>query len=444
MNVRAVFLLTLLLHAPAASQDFKRPEKMPKDRYVYGLPVVKMKEGSRVAALRFQPSGTELFVLAVNKRRVPLVTDFDGPQPETLRNVADSTAIHEALSGKGAVQLVLLVKRAGAPRGLLIEIEFADWDAGLVYHVKKWSHDHSKWVLPNATGEIGTEPFQFRCTYSELERKVEVADFERQRRDKDEKKKNPAAGLKSLESFRAVQRKLRIDEGSGPNGNEERDYLDSRRDVANRLTARSAEWRIQNDWFEYFRAAVGASGLDGGMNQGARGASSLETVKRHLDGLNAEMKSRLRAQAAAEAPAAFREKRYVDAAMAALLCNLLGDRGALKVISESKKAAFSASELPKAELDGWMGVLGGLSPLPPAAELKEGEVYRAEGKVEKAGAFTLVKSGDQSWVFEDKVGLKFDAGDTFLTVGFFDGKKPPATLPEELKPFPFLRLVVIR
>lgn len=441
MTFRASACALLLLSLPASAQDFKRPERMPKDRYVHGLPIVKMKEGSRIAALRFQPSGTELFVLAVNKRRVPLVTDFDGPQPETLPKVADSTAIHEALSGKGSVQLVLLVKRAGAPRGLLIEIEFQDWDAGLVYHVKKWSHDHSKWVLPNATAEIGTEPFQYRCTYSELERKVEVADFERQRRDKDEKKKNPAAGLKSLESFRAVQRKLRIDEGSGPNGNEERDYLDARRDIANRLTGRAAEWKIKMEWFEYFRCAVAASGYDGGMNSSD---SSLETVKSTLDGLNAEMKSRLRAQAAAEAPAAFREKRYVDAAMAALLCNLLGDRGALKVISESKKAAFNTSELPKAELDGWLGVLEGIAPLPAAAELKEGEIYRAEGKVEQAGAFTLVKSGDENWVFEDKLGLKFDAGDTFLAVGFFDGKKPPATLPEELKPFPFLRLVAIR
>jgi hypothetical protein len=439
--------LTPTFATAASAQEFNRPEKIVPERYVYGLPIVKIKEGSRLAALRLRPQGWDLFIVAVNKRRIPLVTDFDGPDPATQRKAADSTALHEDLAGKGPLQLTLVTKKGGNTRGALIYIEFPEWDAGAVYHVKKWHHDLKKWVLPNATTEVGTEQFRYRHFYSELERRAEVADFERLARDKEEKRKNKDLALKSLESFKAGQRKLRMDEGSPASGEEEQLYRDARGEVANRMSRAAGECRIQKDWFECFRASILATGMRGSMNSSGRGNPLIESMRKELTGLDVQTRGRLRAQAAAEGSAAFKDKRYVDAALAATLSQVLGDPEAASAFMSARRAGFSAAEMSKSDLDGWLSMLGGLNTMPAAGDLKENEVYRVDGKVEKGGPFTLVKSGrdgSQAWVFEDKQGLKFEAGDTFIAVGVYEGKKPPAAQPEELQGLPLIRLVVVR
>jgi hypothetical protein len=75
-------------------------------------------------------------------------------------------------------------------------------------------------------------------------------------------------------------------------------------------------------------------------------------------------------------------------------------------------------------------------------EPKPGEPRRFEGKVAKPGPFTIFATGDKKWVFEDKIGLKFDEGDVFIAVAVAEAA--PEGCPEDLKAIPFVRLVVIR
>ena len=60
------------------------------------------------------------------------------------------------------------------------------------------------------------------------------------------------------------------------------------------------------------------------------------------------------------------------------------------------------------------------------------------------GPFTLVESGKVKWVYEDKSNLRFAVGETFTLVAVYDPSKPQATLPEDLKQYPLLKLVAVR
>jgi hypothetical protein len=439
-------LLALLLAClPSSAQELKKAEKILREKYPFALPV-KVKDGSRIAALRLLPAGHELFVVSVNKRLIALAGENESPGLKTERKVAECTNLHEDLSHKGPIRLGLVMRKSGGGRGTFIELEMSDWDSGLIYAIKPWAHDATKYVMPGVTKEPVAEAFEQEIAYSEEERRVEIADFDRLRRDKEEKRKNPEAGLKSLESFKAAQRKLKIDEGAEPKGDEEKEYREARIDIANRLSLRASEARARGDWFGYYRFATASAGRDGGMDPGPDGRPSVDAMNRKIAGLAADLKSKVRIQAASEATVALKEKRYLDCAVASKLAGQLGEGDAPQMLATAKKAAFSVAEMTKTEFDGWLGVLVSLPRFP--AEPKNGELYRAEGKVEKAGPFTLVKSGDVSWVFEDTAGLKFDAGDTFTAIGIPENRKAkegePDPRPEELRGYPFVRLVLIR
>lgn len=428
MKASAALLAILLAPLDASAQEFNRPERIARRRYAAGILVTQVKQGSIVDKLRLRPQGSDLFIVEVNDRLVPAVA-------ATPHQVADCTAIHDALSAKGPIRLGLVLRTGG--RRVLIELEVPEWDQGLNYQIKRMGGEPATYTFPGATKEVA-DTYEIRHSYSEVERRVEVADFDRLKRDKEAKSRNPEIGLKSLDSFKAVQRKLRIDAGGSPLGKEEEEYVEARQDIANRCALRASERNAQKMYFEYFLASMAADAIDGS-------SSGVAVVKRKLDALDENVKRRLRVTASVESGVSLKAKRYVDAALAATFGKILGDEESAKNLAPAKRAAFLAPEMSKSDFDQWWNLLGGLDSLPEPAELKEQDIYRFEGKVAKGGAFTRFTSGSgQTWVFEDKLGLKFEEGDVFIAIAVYEGKAVPETLPEDLKAFPFLRLVVIR
>jgi hypothetical protein len=433
---RSALPLLFLLAADARAQEFKPPEKIAKERFPLGLHVTKVKESSKFAALRFLPAGWDLFIVAVNGRRVVKV---DGAARD--RHLADCTDIHRDLTATAPVRLTFILKSLrNSP--VLIELVMPSWDGGLVYPVRAWAGDSTKSYFPSLSAEVGSESFDTRRSYSDVERRVEITDFDRRRRDDAAKKKNPAIAIKDLEWFKAVQRRLRIDEGAEAEGEEEELYKDARLDLADRLTVRAGACWKRKAWEDYFRATLESGGMLGGMNPKSRDPGFFDRMKKSLGELDEDAKGRVRTKGTAEAQAALKEKRYLDAALKATLSRLAGDEEAVSVVRQARIAAFDAPEMPKTELDLWLCLLGGLA---APAELTAGQAYRLDGIVEKAGAFTLMKTAKGApvrWVFEDKAGLKLEDGDAMLGVGV--SLEPDPAMPEEFRTIPRMRLVLIR
>jgi hypothetical protein len=425
--VKASAALLALLFAPfdASAQDLNRPDRIPRKRYACGILVVRVKEGSIVDQLRLRPEGSDLFIVEVNDRLVPAVAG-------TPHQLADCTAIHDALSARGPIRLGLVVRTGG--KRVLIELEVPEWDQGLIYQVKKMAGDPATYTFPGASKEIA-DAFESRHSYSEIERRVEVADFDRLKRDKEAKSRNPELGLKSLESFKAVQRKIRIDSGAAsPLGKEEEEYVEARQDLANRYALRASECNAQKMYFEYFLAAMGADAMDGS-------SSAIAAAKRKLAALDEAVQRKLRVQASVESGVSLKAKRHVESGLAAAFGKMLGDEESTKNLEQARRAAFAAPEMSKADFDQWWNLLGGLDSLSDG-EAKIGEPRRFEGRVVKPGPFTVFAAGEKKWVFEDKIGLRFDEGDVFIAVAVPD--VVPGGLPEDVRSNTYVRLVVIR
>jgi hypothetical protein len=148
----------------------------------------------------------------------------------------------------------------------------------------------------------------------------------------------------------------------------------------------------------------------------------------------------------AQAMAEVREKNLAGGAEGAAFCLLLSpdDKEAAKFLAQTRRSAFGAPEMSKADLDRWIGVMGPLVEL-AGTDLKDDVLYRATGTVSRGGPFTLVDSGKVKWVYEDKSNLKFMEGETFTLVATYDPTaKVPASLPEDLKTYPLLKLIAVR
>jgi len=448
MTSRAAALLILLLPVSASAQEFKKPVLIQKERYVFGIPV-EAKKGSKFAKLNLVPGGWELWVVAANDYRVQQVGDNDAKKAVTVAKARDCTQFHKALAtatDAGRLVLTIVVRRPGNSRGLLIEVAFTGWDAGLNYSVKKWSQDEAYFILPGASASLGSEPYTARVNYTEKERLEEVAEYELRKREESEARKNPGAPLKDRESFQKVQRRLKIDAGVEKVGPAEEAYKTERGLRAGDLLARAENGLNNKAWFDCHRAARAGMALDPFSR---RLPAILEQLRNGVEKLAPDEKAKLRAKVMAEVSAELKEKDLVAAAEGAAFCAWLSDsdKEAAKFLAQSRKNAFGAEEMSKDDLDGWTGILGGIPDLPPAADLKEGEIYRVWGKVVRAGEYTLVESGKEApvrWYFEDKAGLKFAAGDSFLLVGVYESKKSSDKAPDDLKELPCLRLIIIR
>lgn len=440
--------LLILASSPAGAQEFKKPVLIERERYVYGLPV-QVKPGSRLSKLSLIPGGCEVWVVAVNGTHVEQVSDMDLRKPTTIQKARASTAIHKALSASNesaAVAVTIVVRRPGTPRGVLIRIAFPGWDDGLEYSFTKWSRDPSLVIFPGATTQVGNEPFNAMTEYTEAERLEEIADYELRKREEAEARKNPEAALKFRETYKLAQRRLRIDAGLEQPGKKDQGYADARRSRASALAQRASEQGTKKEWFECHRNARAAQALE---PQARIGKDTLEQLRASLRELSPDDRAKIRTKVLTQALADVKGRNLVEAGEAAAFCLSFDgeDKEAAKILAQTRKAAFGGTEISKGDLDGWLGVLGGLPDLPAAADLKEGEIYRVAGKVARAGPFTLVESGKGGvlkWVFEDKPGLKFDIGDTFILIAAFEAKKPPEKMPEDLKGFPLVRIVVIR
>jgi hypothetical protein len=428
----------LVLVSSASAQEFKRAARVPRERYVFGLPVVKVKEGSRFAALKLLPGGWDCFIVAVNRAPIPGVTDFDGPEPDVRQKVQDCTKIHADLGRtKVALELTISVRKSGNSRGTLLHVSFPEWDAGLVYAVKKWSHDTGLVFFPGASTGPGAEPFYAKIRYTERERLFEVAEFERQKRDKEALRKDAKTPLRALEGFQVSQRRFRADLGLGPGSSEDRAFIDARSDRASGLSFQSTELQGLNEWVDAYRAGVEATAC----MRGPGGGEAIAAMARKLP---VQDRNRVRAKAASEAQADLGGRRYVEAAKAFKLLALLGEPGAAKSVESARRAALEAKEIDRDDFDLWWTIAGPFTPFPPAAGLKDDQPYLLNAKVVKAGKFTLIECGTERCVFQDRPGLGFEAGDEFLMLGVYDAGKAPSDMPEEWKELPRVRLVVVR
>jgi len=440
--------LMILASTPAGAQEFKKPVLIERERYVFGLGI-QVRPGSRLSRLNLIPGGCEVWVVAVNGTKVEQVSDMDLRKPGTIQKARASTAIHKALSVSNEAArtvVTIVVRRPGTPRGVLFEIEFSGWDEGVEYSFTKWSRDPSLIIFPGATTQVGNEPFNARIEYTEAERLEEIADYELRKREDAEARKSPEAALKFRETYKIAQRRLRIDAGLDQPAKNDAAYSSARSARASSLVRRAAEQLEKKEWLECHRNARAAQGLEP-----ASGASkgTLESLRTLLKALAPDERAKIRTKALTQALADVKERDLVEAAEAAAFCLSFDgeDKEAAKILAQTRKAAFGGAEISKADLDGWLGVLGALPEIPAATDLKEGELYRAVGKVTRAGAYTLVESGKAGaikWVFEDKPGLKFDVGDTFILLASFEAKKQPEKIPEDLKAFPLMRIIVIR
>ncbi len=433
-------LTALMLPVFLGAQEFKDARLIDKERYIYGMPV-SAKKGSRLAKLNLVPGGWELWVVEANGARPFQFGDMDQPNPTILEKARACTRVHEALSAeKGRMELTIVVRRPGNSRGILVQVAFEEWDTGLEYIWRKWKQDPKLIILPLASTQVGSEPYTARVDYTEQERLEEVAAHELKKREESEERKGTP--LKSRESFQITQRRLRLDTGLQKAEKQDDGYLAARRSRGQDLYRQADERSLGKDWFEAHRLARAAAVFD------TQAAGIVDRVKAAVAPLGPEDRGKLRKKVLTQALAEGRENP-VRTAEGAAFCLLLNaeDKEAAKILAQSREKAFGAKEMSKDDLDRWIGVLGPLSDIPAAAELKEDVIYRLTGKVVKAGPFTLVESGKGGavkWVFEDKAGLKFAEGDTFTLVGFSDGAKPPTTMPEDLRQLPFLRLVVVR
>ncbi|HTF57516.1 MAG TPA: hypothetical protein VK661_09810, partial [Planctomycetota bacterium] len=391
MTSRAAALLLLLLPVPASAQEFKKPVLIPKERYVFGLPI-EAKRGSKFAKLNLVPQGWELWLVAANDWRVQQVGDTDMKKPATISKARDSTQIHKALStatDANRLVLTIVVRRPGNSRGILVEVTFTGWDARLNYSVRKWSQDENSFIFPTASSQVGSEPFTARVQYTEKERLEEVAEYDLRKREEAEARKNPGAPLKDRESYRIVQRKLRLDAGLEKAGPADEAYQLERQLRAGELLTRAENGLTQKAWFDCHRAARAGTALDPFSKRLPAILSQLRTAVEKLD---PEERGKIRAKVLAEVTVELKEKDLVAAAEGAAFCAWLSDadKEAARFITQARKAAFGAEEMSKDDFDGWSGILGGFPDLPPATDFKEGEIYRAWGKVARAGNFTLV------------------------------------------------------
>jgi hypothetical protein len=437
-------LIALLLALPATAQEFKPAAAIEKERYTYGLPVTAKKD-SRFRKLNLVPGGWELWLVEVNGARPFQFADADQPNPTILEKAQQSTRVHKALSDDkgGQTVVTVVVRRPGNSRGILLQVTFPGWDAGLDYAWRPWKQNPKLFILPQASTQVGSESYPARIDYAEAERLEEVAAYELRKREEAEERKTPGAPLKSRETYRIAQRKLRLDAGFEKPVAADDAYFASRSSKAADLQKRAAERMEKRDLFEAHRLGRAAMAFD----KGASG-STVESVKSAIGPMDADDRGKLRAKVLQQAVAQVREKHLADGAEGAAFCLLLTetDKDAAKILLQTRKAAFGEKEMTKEDLDRWVGILGPLTDLTSKVELKEDGIYRVSGKVERAGSFTLVDSPKDGikWVFEDKAGLKFDAGDSFTLIGVFDGDKSPTAMPEDLRQLPFLRVVVIR
>jgi hypothetical protein len=445
---RAAALLLLILAGPASAQEFKKPVLIQKEKYAFGFPA-EAKRGSKFAKLNLVPPGCELWVVAANDYRVQQVNDTAPKTAVTVGKARDCTQLHKALAtatDANRLVLTIVIRRSGSSRGILVEVTFTGWDAGLNYVVKKWSQDEANFIFPTASNQLGAEPYASRVQYTEKERLEEVAEYELRKREESEARKNPGAPLKDRESYQRVQRRLRLDAGLEKTGPADEAYRMERQLRAGDLLARAENSLTQKAWFECHRTARAGMALDPFSR---RLPAILEQLRTGVEKLGPEERGKLRAKVMADVAAELKEKNIVAAAEGAAFCAWLSDadKDAARFLAQCRKNAFGAEEMSKDDLDGWAGILGAFPDLPPASDLKEGEIYRVWGKVARAGDFTLVESGKEAptrWVFEDKPGLKFAAGDTLLHIAVFEGKKSTDRTPDDLKEYPCLRLVVIR
>jgi len=442
VNVRAVLLL-FLLGSPALSQEFKPAAPIAKERYIYGMPV-SVKKGSRFSKLNLVPGGWELWIVEANGARPFQFGDNDQPNPTILEKARACTRFHEALSAEGGgMDLTLVVRRPGNSKGILVRVAIEGWDAGFDYIWRKWRQDPKLIILPLASTQVGSESYTARVDYREKERLDEVAAYERKKREEADDRRLPGSPLKNRESFQIVQRQLMLDAGIEKATAADDAYFASRRLKSEECQRRGTDRLQKKEYFEAHRLLRLSAALSGDKSAGG-GADS---VKAAIAPLDAEDRNKLRTKALQEAMAASKES-LADAAEGAAFCLFMneGDKEAAKILQQSRKKAFGAKDMTKADLDRWIAILGPLADLPASSEPKEDGIYRVSGKVARAGPFTLVenaKSGTR-FVFEDKASLKFDVGDFFMLVGVCDGGKPPAAMPEDLKAHPLLRLVVIR
>jgi len=443
--VRAVIPLLVLFAVSSHAQEFKPAAPIEKERYTYGLPVTAKKD-SRFRKLNLVPGGWELWVVEVDGARPFQFGDMDQPNPTIVEKAQQSTRVHKALSDEkgGQTVVTVVVRRPGNSRGILLRVTLPAWDAGFEYAWRPWRQNPKLFILPQASTQVGSEPYAARIDYTEAERLEEVAAYELRKREEAEERKSPGAPLKSRESFRNAQRQLRLDAGLEKPTASDDGYFATRRAKGAELMRRASERLEKKDWFEAHRLgrAAGSLNKDGGANTIA------DQVKAGIGPLDPDEKNRLRTKVLQQAVAESRERRFVEAAECGAFCLLLSpsDKEAAKILQQTRRAAFGDKEMSKTELDRWIGVLGALTELSPKAAPVEDVVYLVGGKVARAGAFTLVENAKTGakFVFEDKAGLKFDEGDTFTLVGMLDPGKPPASMPDDLKAHPLLRLVVIR
>src|SRR5262245_31578608 len=144
-------LLVLLSALPAPAQEFKEADLIEKERYTFGMPVT-AKKGSRFSKLNLVPSGWELWVVAVNGTRIEQFGDMDMPKPPIVEKARACTKVHQALSAEGESQVAItvVVRRPGNSRGILVQVTFPGWDAGLEYAWRKWRQNPNMIILPMA------------------------------------------------------------------------------------------------------------------------------------------------------------------------------------------------------------------------------------------------------------------------------------------------------
>src|SRR5688572_734887 len=177
--IRAVLPLLLLVSLPVRAQEFKTASPIEKERYTYGLPVTAKKD-SRFRKLNLVPGGWELWVVEVNGARPFQFGDMDQPNPTIVEKAQQSTRVHKALSeDKGGQTVVtVVVRRPGNSRGILLQVTFPAWDAGLEYAWRPWRQNPKLFILPQASTQVGSEPYPFRIDYTEAERLEEVAAYD--------------------------------------------------------------------------------------------------------------------------------------------------------------------------------------------------------------------------------------------------------------------------
>jgi hypothetical protein len=436
MNLRWMAVpLSLLL---VSAQEFKEARLVEKERYVYGLPV-SVKKGSRFSKLNLVPGGWELWIVEANGARPFQFGDMDQPNPTIVQKAQACTRLHEALSSdKGSMNLTIVVRRPGNSRGILVKVAIEEWDQGFEYIWRKWRQDPSLIILPLASTQVGTESYTARVDYTEQERLAEVAEYELKKGEEAAEKKGTP--LKSRESFQLTQRRLRLDAGLQKAEKADDAYLAARRAKGQDLYRQAQDRAEKKEWFDAHRFARAAAVFDAGA------AGIVDRVKSALAPLGPEDRGKLKKKTLTQALAEGRENP-VRAAEGAAFCLLLNpdDKEAAKILDQTRVKAFGAKEMAKEDLDRWIGVLGPLTDLPVAKDLKEDVVYRVTGKVMRAGPFTLVESAKAGkWVFEDKAGIKFEEGDSFILVATFEPGKPPGSMPEDLKEHPFLRVIAVR